>query len=617
MRWTYLFVAIVIQGVHGIVSDTYDYVIVGGGTSGLAIANRLTEDPNTSVLVIERGGFDDKPQAIVPYYATGLDTSVMIRPKSAPVSNLNNSKWDVNEAAVVGGGSVVNGMGYLRGSRADYDAWEALGNPGWGREGLLPYFRKSSTLTPPSAETAAAWNMSWDDGVYGQGPVHTHIPDFQYPDRAAFWDVYRQEPGLQLAGDSNAGYGPGAYWAPSTIDARDMTRSTARKAYYDPVNRTRSNLHLLTGQTAQEILFEGLRTTGVRFVSGTDNLSHNANARKEVIVATGAIQTPQLLQASGIGPAAVLRRAGVQVKKDLPGVGANLQDHPTVQLRFNLSRQSFPNPDTIATDPDYNAIVWAEYYVNKTGPITATSSSNQVLQSLSQVLEDNATQANSLIQEFLSQAPHLYLPEIYHSSPQLIAGFVAQRAALAGLLASPNASVYQASISGNGRSPNVLLKPLSRGTVTYNTLQNPFDRTALLAITRRARDFWAHPALAAHFGPVTETVPGPGFQTDDEIMTALVEQGALWPSLAHPCGTCAMIPEARGGCVGPDLRVHGVEGLRVVDASVHPADPGGVVAGDGVCGGGEGGGFDSGGVITWVRDARENVLSSLTDFPPG
>ncbi|KAK7973204.1 hypothetical protein PG988_007338 [Apiospora saccharicola] len=471
MRWTYLFVAIVIQGVHGIVSDTYDYVIVGGGTSGLAIANRLTEDPNTSVLVIERGGFDDKPQAIVPYYATGLDTSVMIRPKSAPVSNLNNSKWDVNEAAVVGGGSVVNGMGYLRGSRAGYDAWEALGNP----------------------ETAAAWNMSWDDGVYGQGPVHTHIPDFQYPDRAAFWDVYRQEPGLQLAGESNAGYGPGAYWAPSTIDARDMTRSTARKAYYDPVNRTRSNLHLLTGQTAQEILFEGPRTTGVRFVSGTDNLSHNANARKEVIVATGAIQTPQLLQASGIGPAAVLRRAGVQVKKRSTG-------------------GSFPNPDTIATDPDYNAIVWAEYYVNKTGPITATSSSNQVLQSLSQVLEDNATQANSLIQEFLSQAPHLYLPEIYHSSPQLIAGFVAQRAALAGLLASPNASVYQASISDNGRSPNVLLKPLSRGTVTvtlgsdsatgggdlpvvqYNTLQNPFDRTALLAITRRARDFWAHPA---------------------------------------------------------------------------------------------------------------------------
>ncbi|KAK8037316.1 hypothetical protein PG991_000662 [Apiospora marii] len=576
MRWSFLPFAIV-KGIHGAASDTYDYVIVGGGTSGLVIANRLTEDPHTSVLVIERGDFDDKPQAIVPYYATGLDTSVMIRPKSAPVPNLNNSQWDVNVAAVVGGGSVVNGMGYLRGSKADYDAWEALGNPGWGWDGLLPYFRKSSTFAPPSAETAAAWNMSWDDGVYGNGPVHTHIPDFQYPDMAAFWDVYRQEPGLQLPGESNAGYGPGAYWVPSTIDARDMTRSTARKAYYDPVNRTRSNLRLVTGQTAQEILFEGLRATGVRFVSGADNSSHEAYASKEVIVATGAIQTPQLLQASGIGPAAVLRRAGIQAKKDLPGVGANLQDHPTVQLRFNLSRQSFPNPDTIAKDPDYNATVWAEYYANKTGPITATSSSNQVLLSLSQILGNNATQVDSLIQEFLSQEPELYLPELYHSSPKLIAGFLAQRAVLAKLLASPNASVYQASISGNGRSPNVLLKPLSRGTVTldpgggdlpivqYNTLQNPLDRTAVLAITRHARGFWAHPALT--------------HQTDDEIVGALIGQGALWPSLAHPCGTCAMLPEAWGGCVGPDLGVHGVAGLRVVDACIIPLIPGALLQG--------------------------------------
>lgn len=363
-------------------------------------------------------------------------------------------------AAVVGGGSVVNGMGYLRGSRADYYAWEALGNPGWGWEGLLPYFRKSSTFIPPSAETAAAWNISWTGGAYGDGPVDTHTPEFQYPDMATFWDIYRQEPGLQLPGESNAGCGPGAYWFPSTIDARDMTRSTARKACYDPVNRTRSNLHLLTGQTAQEILFEELRATGVRFVSGADNSSHQVYASKEVIVAVGAIQTPQLLQASGIGQATVLRRAGVQVKKDLPGVGANLQDHPTVRLYFNLSRQSFPNPDSIANDPDYNATVWAEYYDNKTGPITVTRSSTQVLLSLAQVLGKNATQADSMIQDFMSQEPAPYLPDIYHSSPQLMAGFLAQRAALAELLTSPNASVYQAPISGTGRSPTVLLKPL-------------------------------------------------------------------------------------------------------------------------------------------------------------
>ncbi|KAK8004709.1 hypothetical protein PG990_010746 [Apiospora arundinis] len=594
MRWAILICLITSGAVVGLASNTYDYVIVGGGTSGLVIANRLTEDPQTTVLVIERGGFDDKPQAIVPYYANGLDTSVMLRPKSAPIPNLNNTQWDVNVAAVVGGGSVVNGMGYLRGSRADYDAWEALGNPGWGWDGLLPYFRKSSTFIPPSTEAAAAWNISWDDGFYGNGPVHTHIPSFQYPDMAAFWDAYHQEPGLQLPGESNAGYGPGAYWVPSTIDARDMTRSTARKAYFDPVNRTRTNLQLLTGQTAQEILFEGLRATGVQFMSAADNVTRQAFAKKEVIVATGAIQTPQLLQASGIGPATVLRQAGIAIKKGLPGVGANLQDHPTVQLRFNLSHPSFPNPDSIANDPEYNATVWAEYHANKSGPITLTSSSNQVLLSLAQVLGNNATQADYMVQEFLSQEAEGYLPELYRSSPELVAGFVAQRAIIAELLASPNASVTQASIQGSGRAPNVLLKPLSRGTVTlsptyhgregdkesglplvqYNTLQNPFDRAAILAILRRARAFWASPVLEARVGPVTETVPGPSKQTDEEIMDGLIGQGALWPSLAHPCGTCAMMPEALGGCVGPDLRVHGVQELRVVDASVMPLIPG-------------------------------------------
>ncbi|KAK8092763.1 alcohol oxidase [Apiospora kogelbergensis] len=539
MRWVILSCAIACRAVEVVASDTFDYVIVGGGTSGLVVANRLTEDPETTVLVLERGGFDDKPQAVVPYYANGLDTSVMIRPKSAPVPHLNNTQWDVNVAAVVGGGSVVNGMGYLRGSRADYDAWAALGNPGWGWAGLLPYFRKSCTFAPPPPDAAARWNMSWDGRLYGGGPVHTHTPGFQYPDMAAFWDAYRHEPGLQLPGESNAGHGPGAYWVPSTIDARDMTRSTARKAYYDPVHAARPNLQLLTGQTAQEILFEGLQAIGVRFVSTTDNVTHEVFAAKEVIVATGAIQTPQLLQASGIGPASVLRQAGVGVRKDLPGVGANFQDHPTVQLRFNLSRPSFPNPDTIANDPEYNASVWAEYYANKSGPITLTSSSNQILLSLGQVLGNNASQAADVVRGLLAQEPARFLPELYTSSPPLLAGFVAQRALLAELLASPNASVSQASIQGSGRAPNVLLKPLSRGTVTlgrdggggglptvqYNTLQNPFDRAALLAITRRARALWASPAIAARVGPVTETVPGAAAQTDDEMVDGLVRRG--------------------------------------------------------------------------------------------
>jgi choline dehydrogenase-like flavoprotein len=255
------------------------------------------------VLVIERGYFDDKPEATVPWYANGLDTSVMINPQSAPNRELNNATSSVAVAAVVGSGSVVNGMGYARGSKADYDAWEELGNPGWGWKGLLPYFRKSTTFAPPSPDVAKHWNMTWDPAVYGNGPLHTHISHFQYSDIGIVWDALRSQPGLPLPPSANAGFGPGAYWSPSTIDARTMTRATARSAYYDTVNATRQNLRLVTGQTATQILFhhgKPLKAKGVRLVSRLDKTVSNVFARKEVIISAGAIQTPQLLQASGI-----------------------------------------------------------------------------------------------------------------------------------------------------------------------------------------------------------------------------------------------------------------------------------------------------------------------------
>jgi choline dehydrogenase-like flavoprotein len=535
-------------------------------------------------LVIERGYFDDKPEAIVPWYASGLDTSVLISPESAPIPELENTTSSVAVPAVVGGGTVVNGMGYARGSKADYDAWEALGNPGWGWDGMLPYFRKSTTFTPPSPEVVSRWNITWDPSVYGNGPLHTHISDFQYPDLAVFWNALRHQPGVDLPPSANAGSGPGAYWSPSTIDARTMTRATARSAYYDPVNATRPNLKLVTGQTVTEILFHPgnpLRAKGVRIVSRSDDTVRNVYAKKEVILAAGAIQTPQLLQASGIGPASVLQAAGVQVKKDLPAVGANLQDHATTLILFALANQSFPNPDTITTNATYNATVWAEYLANRTGPISTANGNTLVQYSLSQIHPSPSTIASTL----LAQSATAHLPPIYHSSPALLQGFLSQRALLAELFTSPNASITSTPFRGNGLSPAPLLHPLSRGTVTlnltsplkggglpvvqYNTLQNPLDAEIVVSIIRHARKFWASPEMGV-LQP-TELLPGVEFQTDEEILRKIKgDRGVFWPSLAHPCGTCVMMPEEKGGCVDKELKVYGVKGLRVVDASVMP-----------------------------------------------
>ncbi|KAK3291715.1 uncharacterized protein B0H64DRAFT_477917, partial [Chaetomium fimeti] len=572
--------------------DAYDFIVVGGGISGLVVANRLTQDRRTSVLIIERGDFDNKPQAIIPYYANQLDTSVLMRVPSAPDEKLNNLTYSVAAAAVVGGGSVVNGMGYNRGSKADYDGWEALGNPGWGWDGLFPYFFKSTTFIPPSPEATARWNITWDPSAYGNGPLHLHIPNFQYPDVATFWDALRSEPGIVTGGGSNLGTGAGAYWNPSNIDARDMTRSTARKAYYDTVNATRTNLHLLRGHTATEILFtpgEVLRANGIRIVSRLDNTTRNVYAKKEVILAAGALMTPQLLQASGIGPAAVLNAAGVEVKKDMPAVGANFQDHPTIFITYALVNQSFPNSGSITNNATYNETVWEEYFTNKTGPIAASTATTILYFTRPQL--ESPTAAAALVARLLAQKPASYLPSVYGESVKLLRGFEAQRAILARQLNSSSAAITMWSIAGSGGAAASLYKPLSRGTVTLNpadpnglpivtfhTFMNPVDSENTVAILRRLRAFWRNPALA-RLEP-SEVAPGPQFQTDDEILRELTTNHALLrPSLAHPSGTCAMMPERLGGCVAPDLTVYGVRGLRVVDASIMPLIPAGGLQG--------------------------------------
>ncbi|KAA8624046.1 hypothetical protein SMACR_07654 [Sordaria macrospora] len=578
----------------GTKDDTYDYIVVGAGVSGLVVANRLTGDKNVSVLVIERGSFDDKPEAIVPYYANGLDLDVLISPTSAPNPQLNNDTFSVAVPAVVGGGSVVNGMGYLRGSKEDYDAWEALGNPGWGWDDLLPYFRKSTTFTPPTPDAVNEFNITWDHTAYDNGPLHVHIPSFQYPDINTIWDAFRSQDDIPVRADENAGNGPGAYWLPSTIDGCDMTRSTARKAYYDPVNATRPNLHLLTGHTARQILFTesgpSLTANGVRIICRANNSTRQVYARKEVILAAGAIQTPQLLQVSGIGPSSVLKAARIRVKKDLPAVGTNLQDHATTILIFSLTNQSFPNPDSLTTNTTYFDAAWAEYLANLTGPISAAPASSAILFGLPHLNTSAAASATAV--KLLSQSSSetlSYLPPIYSTTPSLLRGFTLQRSLLAKSYLSPNSSIVAHSMPGNGFMPAPLLKPLSRGTVTldpsdpfglpvvqYNTLQNPIDADNVLAIIRRAREFWRSPALVKRFGPISEISPGAQFETDEEILDELKRNHDIfWPSLAHPSGTCAMMPEKLGGCVDRELKVYGVKRLRVVDASIMPLIVGG------------------------------------------
>ncbi|KAK8128147.1 hypothetical protein PG984_009255 [Apiospora sp. TS-2023a] len=592
------------------IQESYDYIVIGGGTSGLVVANRLSEDPNRSVLVLEHGYINDSPDTKIPH-AVAKFPNVAVdfwNVTSAPLEHLGNIRTPVRMADVVGGGSVVNGMFADRGAKADYDAWEELGNKGWGFDGLLPYFRKSSTLGPVSPEQAREYGIQTDPTGYTDGPLQVGFPSIMYPDLKNMTAALNAH-GVATPANPATGGAIGLLWAPNTLDTRTGTRSHARAAYYDPIAKNRPNLHVVTGHTVNKILLdENLTATGVSVTprsSSNGAAAFEVRATTEVILAAGAISTPKLLQLSGVGPRAVLKAAGVPLRLDLPAVGANFQDHPQAFGLWNLTAGlAFPNPGSLAGNPSYNASAWAEYEAHGTGPYTVSSSSTAAFlplrnftsaASFAAIMDTVAGAASSNKRQTEEEDA---LPTVYRTSPELLAGYRAQRAIQRRLLGSLDAAAIEFPFTAAGFGTSGLNKPFSRGTVTlapssadtanntsislaaesapivqYQAFAHPADRAVVLAAVRWLRDFYATSPVLAGYGAV-EVNPGPSAQTDKELWDALVSGGLIKPSNAHPSGTCAMMPSRLGGCVGSDLLVHGVRRLAVVDASIMPLIPG-------------------------------------------
>jgi choline dehydrogenase len=313
--------------------STYDFVIIGGGASGLTVADRLTEDPSTTVLVLEYGPFDaHEPSVLVPGLLNLTSTPYWFNLTSTPQSHLNNRTFPVTIAAAVGGGTVVNGMFFHRGAKADYDTWVKLGATGWGWSDLLPYFRKSETFTPPDASFAHEWDIEWDEGVHGTtGPLQISYPPYQFPVVQEYFRAFH-ELGIQTPRDPNDGSGTGVFWVPSTLNPVSRTRSYARTAHFDRVAGQRPNYHVLAMAAATRIVFDGQRAVAVEYVKrdGNTNETLRVGASKEVVLAAGAVHTPQLLMLSGVGDREELDRHGIECVADVPGVGHNFQDHPTM-----------------------------------------------------------------------------------------------------------------------------------------------------------------------------------------------------------------------------------------------------------------------------------------------
>lgn len=388
---------------------------------------------------------------------------------------------------------------------------------------------------------------------YGNGPLKIGIADFQYPDIKDYFAAFKGA-GAYTPVDGNNGQAYGASWFPNTMNPKTGERSHARNSYYDPIS-SRSNLRVLLKTVANELVFDSSRKLTARGVKITDRLTNTTKtvyAKKEVVLAAGAINTVKLLQVSGIGPKSVLEAAGIQVKLAHDGVGANFQDHPFTLLGYSVSNMSTPNPTSLDTDPAFNASAWEEYRTNRTGPLTQARGNALAFIPLPEVAPE---QYQDLARQVENLSDDAYLPQIYKDSKKLVKGVKAQRKILAKRFRSDEAGLIEYPVPAAGSSVLVgLEKPLSRGVITinpqnpqgppkvlFNALTNPIDRQVLAAGLRYARKVWARPELKK-FSPV-EVMPGPQYQTDDELISKLLELGVVFPTLSHPSCSCPMMPE--------------------------------------------------------------------------
>ncbi|MBL8567613.1 MAG: choline dehydrogenase [Phreatobacter sp.] len=505
---------------------TYDFIITGAGSAGCVLANRLTESGRHRVLLLEAGGEDNLFWMRVPmgYPMLFANPKINWMFESAPEPELGNRTMYQPRGKVLGGTSSINGMVYIRGNSRDYDDWRQAGCEGWSYDDVLPYFRK--------AENQARG----EDTYHGVGgPLHVS----DHPKRDEISDAIIAagvEAGLPANNDFNGAVQEGiGYYQTTTHRSR---RWSTANAYLHPV-RSRPNLHVVTGAHATRLILEGTRATGIEFT--TPKGTHVARASGEVIISGGVFGSPQLLQLSGIGPADHLKQMGIAPVLDRPAVGANLQDHFYIQFMFRC-----PKPITL----NDLAMSWPK----------KLWAGAQYLLAGKGILAGNGIYAGA----FARTDPRLDRPDLQIN---MNIWSVAERTA-AGMVPHP--------FSGFTMSP-VHLKPDARGTVRltsadpkaapdirFNFLRTRHDIDAMVAGMRLVRKISQQPALKPY---VTEEIqPGLDVASDADFETFLRAKSY---SNLHPVGTCRMGHDET--CVvDPQLRVHGIEALRVVDASVMP-----------------------------------------------
>jgi choline dehydrogenase len=508
---------------------SFDYVIVGAGTAGCVLANRLSADPDVSVLLLEAGGKDDWIWIHIPVgylYCIGNPRTDWCY-RTEPCNGLNGRSILYARGKVLGGCSSINAMVYMRGQARDYDEWASLGNPGWSWNEVFPVFKRS------------------EDHYGGGSDIHGASGEWRVEEQRLDWKILHawrdaaEQCGIPKIADFNGGDNFGS--ARFQVNQRTGVRWNASKAFLRPAMQ-RPNLTVLTGVHAKEIVMntrDGARQArGIEFLK--DGETFVAEARIETILASGAINSPQLLQLSGIGPGRLLQQQGIDIRHILPGVGENLQDH--LQLRMAFKVRGVPTLNEQANSWLGKAKMGLQYALFRTGPLTM---------------------APSQLGAFAKSSPDVTSANVeYHVQPLSLDKFGDPPHAFPAF----TASVCNLRPESRGFVRIQSSDPLKAPAIQPNYLSTDGDRQVAIDSLKLTRRISAAPALSKYHPQ--EFMPGPSYASDDALINAA---GNIGTTIFHPVGTCKMgVSTDPMAVVDARLRVHGIERLRVVDASIMP-----------------------------------------------
>ncbi|RUR70360.1 choline dehydrogenase [Variovorax guangxiensis] len=510
--------------------EEFDYIVVGAGSAGCVLAGRLSEDPATRVLLLEAGPADRSLWIHLPigYGKTMWSPTYNWRFETDPDPNMNGRRIYWPRGKTLGGSSSINGLIYIRGQRQDYDHWAALGNAGWGYDEVLPYFIRSEG------------NQRGGDAFHGgEGPLKVSDIAAKHELIEAFIDGAVQT-GVPRTKDFNGAAQEGAGYYQLTT--HKGWRCSTAKAYLTPAVKRRPNLRIETEAMAGRLLFDGRRATGIAYRQRGE--LKTARCRGEVLLSAGSLQSPQLLQLSGIGPRALLDRFGIPVVQELPGVGENLQDHLQIRLGYECTKP-------ITTNDQLNS--WfgqmgmgLEWLLHRTGPLAVGINQGGCFMRALKDAEGRPVAATPDIQFHVATLS----ADMAGGKVHPYSGFTM--------------SVCQLRPESRGHVRIRSLDAAEPPEMQPNYLSTELDRATTVAGVKAARAIADSPAMRPYVK--REVKPGPGAASDADLLEFCRNNGA---TIFHPTGTCRMGADALA-VVDARLRVHGVAGLRVIDCSAMP-----------------------------------------------